>query len=367
MRHGSQPGADLESGTTTNDVRPWGRTRLQHLLITALAGSGWLLFAGRAAQSIVTYALGPDRNSVWLYDWRVYYAGALDFVGRDLYRDGGISVGKLAMPVAVFNNPPMAAVIPIPLLPFGYELGGLIWVVAGAIALLGSAFGAARVTRTSFGLAWFGMFWLLYAAQPFFVRNTVLGNVNSFMLAIVVAFAWAHLKGHQRRAGMLLGLAIAIKVWPLLLAILLIRERRWLEIAWAGGLVAAQALLIVLWLGPDVLPNMVSALRTMVPIPAGVVVVWTTWAREALDWWPAWGSIAVAGLLVAMPARGRLGVGLAILAGLSLVANLWDHYLPTFAFAALLMATSTDAGRALPYISRRLERGRLACRTYSGP
>lgn len=331
-----------------------GWSRFPRLLFTALAASGWLLFVARATQSIVSYALGPDRNSVWLYDWRVYYAGALDLVERDLYRDAGISVGKLAMPVVVFNNPPMAAVIPIPLLPFGYELGGFIWVVAGATALLGSALGAARVTRTSFGLAWFGIFWLLYTTQPFFVRTIVLGNVNSFMLPIVVGFTWAHLKGHRRVAGMLLGLAIAIKVWPLLIGFLLIREKRWLEIAWAGGFVAAQGLLIMLWLGPDALPNMVNALRTMVPIPAEVVVLWTTWARETLGWWPTWGSIAVAGLLVVIPARGRLGLGLALLAGLSLVANLWDHYLPTFAFAGLLVATSTEAGRALQYISRRI-------------
>lgn len=359
MHEGSEPDADPLPSPTASPVRPPGSSRFLRLLFTALAASGWLLFVARAGQSIVAYALGPDRNSVWLYDWRVYYSGALDLVERDLYRDGGISVGKLAMPVTVFNNPPMAAVIPVPLLPFGYELGGLIWVVAGAIALLGSALGAGRLTRTSFGIAWFGIFWLLYTTQPFFVRNIVLGNVNSFMLPIVLGFTWAHLRGHQRVAGMLLALAIAIKVWPLLMGFLLIRERRWLEIAWAGGLVAAQGLLIMLWLGPDVLPNMVNALRTVVPIPAGVVVVWTTWARETLNWWPTWGSIAVAGVLVAIPARGRLGLGLAVLAGLSLVANLWDHYLPTFAFAALLMATSTDAGRALQYISRRVERGML--------
>jgi len=214
-------------------------TKFARILLTAVCASGWLLFVARTGQSIVAYALGPDRNSVWLYDWRVYYAGALDLVERDLYRDGGISVGNLTLPVAVFNNPPMTAALPIPLLPFGYELGGVFWVVGGAIALLASTVGAGRLTRTSFGLGWFGIFWLVYAMQPFFVRNIVLGNVNSLMLPIVVGFAWAHLRGRQRTAGILLGLAIAIKVWPLLIGLLLIRERRWLEIAWAGGLVAA--------------------------------------------------------------------------------------------------------------------------------
>src|SRR3990172_12464757 len=135
MIEGRAPHAELQLSATASPVRPPGWIRFVRLLFTALAASGWLLFVARATQSIVAYALGPDRNSVWLYDWRVYYAGALDLVERDLYRDGGISVGNLALPVAIFNNPPMAAVIPIPLLPFGYELGGLIWVAAGAIAL----------------------------------------------------------------------------------------------------------------------------------------------------------------------------------------------------------------------------------------
>jgi hypothetical protein len=275
----------------------------------------------------------------------VYYAGALDLVERDLYLDHGIGVRNLQMPVHVFNNPPMAAALPLPLIPFGYEVGGLIWVIAGAIALAASTLAAVRVLRVPFGWAWVGLFWLAYIVQPFFVRNMVLGNVNSFMLPIVVAFTWAHLKGYQRSAGLLLGLAIAIKVWPVLIAILLVRERRWLEIVWAAALLAMQGILVVLWLGPNAFPAMLDALRASVPIPAGVVVLWTTWARTSLEWWPAWGSIALAGLLIAIPARGRLGLGLAMLAGLSLIANLWDHYLPTFVFVGLLMATSPEAGR----------------------
>lgn len=315
------------------------------ILLTAVGGSGWLIFIARATQSVLSYALGPDRDSVWLYDWRVYYAATLDLLERDLYLDAGIGVNGLQMPVAVFNNPPMAAVLPLPLMPWGYELGGLIWVVAGAGALAAAAFSAARMTRLPVGLAWVGIFLLAYTLQPYFVRNMVLGNVNSFMLPIVVVFAWVHLKGLQRAAGLLLGLAISIKVWPIFLGILLIRERRWQELVWAGAFVAAQGILVLLWLGPSVVPEMLEVLRTVVPIPEGVVVLWTTWARETLAWWPAWGSLAVAAVLIAVPARGRLGLGLAILAGLSLIPNLWDHYLPTFAFAALLMATSDEAGR----------------------
>src|SRR6266545_2840908 len=122
-------------------------SRMISLTLIALGAAGWILFLARAAQKIASYALGPHPDSVWLYDWRVYYAGALDLLERDLYLDPGIGVGNLQMPVHVFNYPPMAALLPLPLIPFGYEAGGLIWVIAGAVALVASAVAAVKVTR----------------------------------------------------------------------------------------------------------------------------------------------------------------------------------------------------------------------------
>lgn len=306
--------------------------------------------AARAVQAIVSYAAGPAVDSVWLYDWRVHYAGALDLVERDLYLDGGISVGALQMPVHVFNLPPASAVIAAPLLPFGYAGGGALWVAVGTLAMIAAGLGVWRIAGGVVLPAALGVFWVWYALQPFFVRVSVLGNVNSLILALIVAFLWAHLQGHQRTAGALLGAAIAIKAWPLLVGFVLVRERRWRELGWAGIVVAAQGMVIALWLGPGVVPEMVAALRTQVPIPNGVMVVWTSWVRESFGWWPWWGSILLACLLLAVPFRGRLGLALGLLAGLTLVANLWDHYLPTFAVVAALMLSSDQArtlGRTL--------------------
>ena len=336
------------------------RSRAMPLVLAAFGGVGWIILIVRATQAITSYAAAPDVDSAWLYDWRVYYAGALDLVNRALYLDTGISVNDLQMPVYVFNNPPMAAVLPLPFLPFGYQIGGLVWVVAGDIAFAACVFLTVRPNRLPYGVMLVGLLWLVYATQPFFVRNIVLGNVNSLMLLLVVAFAWAHLEGHQRLAGLFLGLAVVIKVWPFVLAVLLVRERRWRALLWAMAFVVVQGVLILLWLGPDMLPAMLGALGTHVPIPPTVVVLWTSWAREALDWWPAWGSLIVAGLLLAIPARGRLGIGLGILAGMSLIANLWDHYLPTFAFALFIIGSSPEVVRAGRQLWSRLSFGRTA-------
>jgi len=332
--------------------------KVARLLAGALIVAGLALVAARGGQAIAAYAVGPKVDSVWLYDWRVHHAGALDFLERDLYQDGGIGVGALKMPVDVFNLPPASAALALPFALLGYDVGGLAWVVLGIVGVVGAGAGAARMAGRSTWLAWFGLFWLAYALQPFFVRVTVLGNVNSFMLPLVVGFVWAHLKGHQRLAGILLGLSVTIKIWPILIGGMLIRERRWRELAWAALVLAALGIPILLWLGPDVVPDIVSALRTQVPIPDGVLVVWTSWARESLSWWPAWGSLAVAAVLIGIPARGRLGLGLGILAGLSLIANLWDHYLPTFAFAALLLLSSGEVERLAQALRSRLSRRR---------
>ena len=47
--------------------------------------------------------------------------------------------------------------------------------------------------------------------------------------------------------------------------------------------------------------------------------------------------------LVAIPARGRSGLGLGIIAGLSLNANLWFHYVWSFALGWTLLAAGIVA------------------------
>jgi hypothetical protein len=53
-------------------------------------------------------------------------------------------------------------------------------------------------------------------------------------------------------------------------------------------------------------------------------------------------------VLVLIPARGRLGLGLGILAGMAAVPNLWRHYLPTVAVGFLLLAFGTRDPRRDP-------------------
>jgi hypothetical protein len=45
----------------------------------------------------------------------------------------------------------------------------------------------------------------------------------------------------------------------------------------------------------------------------------------------------VAGLLLLIPVKGRLGYGIAVFAGLAAIPNLWRHYIGSVVFAALLV------------------------------
>lgn len=92
---------------------------------------------------------------------------------------------------------------------------------------------------------------------------------------------------------------------------------------------------------------MVSALRTRVPVEADNPVLWTSWVREHLGA-PIWLGPALAAVLLAIPARRWLGAGLGIIAGVSLIANVWDHYTTILVFGFVLI------GRGLrPILAKR--------------
>lgn len=313
-----------------------------------LGAAGWLIFVFASVGHIVALGRRADPPLYWLYDWHVYYAGAVDLVERNLYRVP-LELAGWPLPTNVFNLPPAAAGAALPLVPFGREVGGIIWLGVGLAAIGFAAIVAARIAEIPAGWAWMGVPLVAYTGVYFFIGHVTLGNVNHVLLGVVAAFVWAHFAREERIAGVMLGLAVAVKLWPAPLFLLLWRERRREELQWAIGTLAIQTLLYLVWLGPDVVPRIVDALRTAIPISPESPVLWTTWAREVLGT-PGWlGPLLAAGLLL-IPARGRLGLGLGILAGLTVISNIWDHYLPAFIFAGVLIgADAFDlARRRLP-------------------
>lgn len=287
----------------------------------------WIISAG--VWILYLLALRPD---AYLLDYHVHAGAASDLLDRSLYRDELTYPGRL--PIDRFNYPPLAAALALPYASLPEDIGGTAWLV---LNIVGIAIGFVLLARV-LGIhpGWAGIGFGLYTIHPF-APSMLHGNINPLMLGLVMAFAVLHVEGRQRWAGVTLAVAIGLKLWPIVFLPLLLRERRWTTLAVMAGALAVQGLLAIAWLGLDVIGPMLADLTyRLQPEPDDYV----------LNLWPAWVGYLIAVGLLLMPARGRLGIGLAMLAGMALVPNLWHHYLPTIVVGALLVLRSALSSRS---------------------
>lgn len=331
------PAKMMPSEVRRRPVRWWRVAREFSRSLVPLAGIlTWLWIALVSVFLTLVLANDPDPGIGWLYDWHVYAAGATDLAARELYREP-LEFTGWPLPVDTYNLPPFSAVWPLPLLLLPDEAAGIAWITIGGIAWASAWWAAMRLMGVRHAWAWTGMALALYSALPWFGTNLLLGNINHLVLGLLVAFTVALCRGHGRLSGVLLGLAIATKLWPCVLLMPLLRQRSWSIASWSVGTALVLTAVPMVWLGIDVTAAMFDALRLRVPIEPGVVVLWTTAFREMWGWWPGWGGLAVGIVLLAIPGRGLPGVGLAILGGISVIPNIWDHYLPTLAVGLLFV------------------------------
>jgi hypothetical protein len=319
-----------------------------------VAGSiaGWGVFAFVSVRYVlVSLARWAEQPFFIYYDWRVFLIGAEQLLERSLYR---VPLGDPSQPTPldVFNLPPMAAAPAIPLIPTGAVAGGAVWQLASAAALafagvalprlLGFAW-SRSVVLGGIGLGAYAAFtWLPMPQELMYWWGLVLGTNNFIVLGLVAGFAIAYVSGRERSAGLLLAAAVASKLWPLALLPLVLRERRWTVAVWTLGALAVHAILLLAWLGPDVVPHAVRALRQS-DNPDTLVIGVASLGR-LVEWWPSWAPVAVGLFLVALPLRGLSGLGMGVLAGLAVITNLWGHYLSTVLFG-LILAASPLLGR----------------------
>jgi hypothetical protein len=264
--------------------------------------------------------------SYWLQDWHVYSAGARDFLNHDLYYAPLVS--QFPLPVDHFNYPPLSAIAVMPLLPLPDSLGGTIWVIANLAAVAATGVLVARILGARQPAMWGALAFLAYTVHPW-MDLAFNGNNTPLVLCLIAAFAHEHLRGHRRSAGLLLGAAIALKLWPAALIPLLLRERRWESLLSAALVVAGTALVSTIWLGLGVIGPALEAMQARGVVDPWNPVLYISWLRETLPWWPSWAGYVVAVFLFLIPARGKLGIGLGIFAGLAVVPNVWRTYAPT--------------------------------------
>jgi hypothetical protein len=292
---------------------------------------GWAVGVGLWTAFLAIQQFSP--RFTWLEDWHVYAAAANQLLAHTLYRAPLESAYRL--PLDVFNYPPLSAAVAVPFLALPDQIAGTTWVTLSLAAVAVVSVLTARMLAVRDVLAWSGLGFLAYTLHPWFVL-ALLGNNTPLVLLAVVAFAYEHLAGRQRRAGFFLGVAIGLKLWPAMLIPMLLRERRWSSLVWAVSIPAISVAAAIVWLGTDSIGPALSAFGARDEVRGENIVLGFSWLREAFGV-PGWVAIAAALALVAIPARGKLGIGLGILSGMAVVPNLWRTYLPTIIVGGVLV------------------------------
>ncbi|HUQ54107.1 glycosyltransferase 87 family protein [Lentzea sp.] len=223
-----------------------------------------VLSAGPAVMAVVWWVLGRPLG----VDSGVYRAGALALLhGEPLYAP--LTTLPDWSPALPFTYPPIAAVVFLPLAALPVQLA---WGVLAA--------GTVLALRTSVRLVG-GPWWvlpLLLCLEPVW-RTVALGQVNALLMALVLADVLA-LRG-SRFSGVLIGVAAAVKLTPLVFVVHLLVTGRPRD--------AARALAVFAGL----------AVTGWVLLPGDAVRYWTSTMlganRAAGNAW--WGNQSLSGLV----------------------------------------------------------------------
>jgi hypothetical protein len=287
----------------------------------------------------------------WGYDLSFYWTAAQHLIhGEPIYSAAQLAGAYAPQGQDGFLYPPpfAAAMIPFALLtPSGPHVGEWLWAAIGLIIVVVSVLSLVRSEDLADRypvLAGRGR-WLLVAAAVAFapvVGELSIGNVHLLLLGLLTA-AWLGLRRGDRTgdwiAGVALGIAAVIKVFPavLFLWLLIVRRHRAAAAMVAGA--AAFALITLPITGlepwrqfPTVLANLsavADATDTISP---------TVWLAPYLGFGVArWGVMAVGLVILAASAwRDRdlpvpaLSFATAVVASVLIAPNVYHHYLAIF-------------------------------------
>jgi len=318
--------------------------------VTARAPARWLLGAAAAAFVLVNGFNALHKGG----DFTVYLdAGSRLIRGSPLYEGSGIAGGVIGPPFQPVLLAPFAA-----LALLRVDAARLAWYVFNLACLAAglywwhAALGRTRGpdTRGPAVIAW-PLLAVAYPLQTNFEHQ----NINAVLLAVLGLAALRQAQGRDRSAGLWLGAAVALKIFPILLYGVLAVRRAWRTLAWATASAVILTLLPVVRYGAD---RYVALLRDWWSLSGsgqwpirrhnqslfgmlgrylepGELLTWgpipDTASPEVHLVWVATALVLAAALLAAV-ARGRdaPGMTVALTAGLCLAVVLspiaWEHY-----------------------------------------
>jgi hypothetical protein len=212
-----------------------------------------------------------------------------------------------------FPHPPFVILLSVPFTFVGFVSAALLWFVIS----LGLVFFLARSlvqiwasgdlegnAKPSARLVWTAFIGLLL--WPPVLYNLEKGQF-SVLLAVLVTWAYQSLRrGRSRLAGVLIGLAMAVKVFPALLGGYLLPRNRW-TLVWSLAIASAITLPPLLWMGSGVIVDFVHHSE-------GNVQYWQTWPAVTYSIYGAAARLFIGGRwavpLTPAPLLARILLGL---------------------------------------------------------
>jgi alpha-1,2-mannosyltransferase len=286
----------------------------------------------------------------WGYDFSAYWLAARHLLaGQPIYTAAQLAgpYEPQALGQFLYLYPPFLAVLVMPLAAlspqtYGPAMG--VWAAMGAVIAAAVVLGIGRLEglvrdRTSAAF-------LLAAAFAFppLVAELILGNVHVVLLGLLALAWWATRRpsrGGEAVAGIAVGVAALIKLFPAVLLLWFVLTGRWRAAAWALGAAAVLALLTLPitglepWLRyPQVILNLGTPANTTDALAPSL------WLSALMPALLARALVIVVGLgLVAWSALRldeRASYGLVVAASVLLAPSLFQHYLAIMVLPLLL-------------------------------
>jgi hypothetical protein len=200
----------MSAGSIT---RPSLRIRQQGFVLALL-----LLFIGLSVQHSFKALGGHASHRTALLRWREGINKLLD--GKDIYRQGN------------FPNPPIMPLLLSPLAALPPLFGSLCWFYLKVGMALVSIYWVCRLVEKGDRPfpGWAKALAILLAIRPI-MGDLSHGNVNLFILFLIVASLYAFSHRRDFLAGILLGLSITCKVTPALFVPFFLWKRAWTTLA----------------------------------------------------------------------------------------------------------------------------------------
>ncbi len=327
-------------------VRLLGQPRVRRQVLIVAAA---ILVGFRLVQFVVFTG-----QAQWGYDFSYYWrAGAALLRGEPIY-----SAEQLAGPYAPQGQngflypPPLAGFVSrwAAIGPADYRLAAWGWTALGFAILVTTVLAIARAegltdrVRRATGLG----SWVLVAAAigfPPVIGELVLGNVHLLLLGLL-GLAWLGLRDAsprgERLAGIAVGVAAVVKVFPGLLLLWFLVTRRWQGAAFVFVGVIATTLLALPFTGvqpwldyPTVLANLSAPKDTTDTLAP------TVWLASYLDFTAARLIITGVGLVLlawaALRLTARMSFTVAVLVSILVAPGLYHHYLAILVLPFLLL------------------------------